>query len=459
MKQAKTTTSAAGDARISQTSISAQIARLRWLAHLRWFEIAAIAVLSILQNYTHGLAFLDKLVLVAFLCLFNLVLIRSLKRGRADRADRLIFIPAVVLGLDIVVWLGLMLTTSPYLVAVPVFLLAVAASLLPWRVAYVLAGFSCLVFLLFRALNYLRDMPQAHDVPVIVLGSLAVMGCFVAIVYFTNAILSRLRRINTRLLEANRQLSGLDLAKSRFLRMSSHQLRGPLAAIHALVSAVQEVGGLSHKQYDLMLKIHHRLDEMMVQLDEMMRLSSLHESRYETKRRQAVEATRVLNETVKGFQEEARQKGLKLTLQTEALGPIQAWDDALETIIENLLSNAVKYTPSGGSISVRASKAGPSVEIEVADTGIGIPPQQQGQVFREFFRATNAQQISGGTGLGLSITKAIVDRLGGQIRFVSAVGIGTTVTVILPSASLAAGPTEVVASDPPQAAKELPTTK
>ena len=75
--------------------------------------------------------------------------------------------------------------------------------------------------------------------------------CFFGTVYFTDAILERLRAINRRLSEANRQLSGLDLAKSRFLRISSHQLRGPLAAIHTLISAAEEVGGFSPKQVEL----------------------------------------------------------------------------------------------------------------------------------------------------------------------------------------------------------------
>jgi signal transduction histidine kinase len=267
----------------------------------------------------------------------------------------------------------------------------------------------------------------------------AVVATMGLTVYFTNAIIGRLRRINQRLTDANRQLSALDLTKSRFLRISSHQLRSPLAAIHVMLSAMQEVGGLNHKQYELVLKIQGRCEEIMGQVDEMMLLSTIKESLAETAGRHDVEVGVIVRESVSAFAEEARQRSLALTVDEGLAGlRVTAWDDAIETIMEHLVGNALKYTPAQGSVTVGWRQEDKNARITVADTGIGIPPEQQAQLFHEFFRATNARQICCGTGLGLAIVKAIVERLGGEVAIESALGKGTTACVKLPISGLAA---------------------
>jgi signal transduction histidine kinase len=251
-------------------------------------------------------------------------------------------------------------------------------------------------------------------------------------VSFVNAILARLRRLNRRLVESNRALAALDLTKSRFLRISSHQLRGPLAAITSLLSAMESAGPLSGKQADLIRRMRDRSRDVMAEIDEMMLLSTVKESAEETTRLAPVNLPKVITDTAACFRDEAAQRGLTITLNCGEAARVDAWDDALETVFEHLFSNALKYTPSGGRVTVSCRANGALAEVEVADTGVGIPEGQREQAFHEFFRGTNARQIAGGTGLGLAICKAIVERLGGAIALDSREGQGTTVRLRLP---------------------------
>ena len=107
----------------------------------------------------------------------------------------------------------------------------------------------------------------------------------------------------------------------------------------------------------------------------------------------------------------------------------------IEQMLENLVSNAIKYTPSGGRVSLTLGSGEPNhLRIEIRDTGIGIPVEEQSQLYGEFFRASNAKTVSEhGTGLGLAIVKQTAELHGGRIRVESKESEGTTFTVDLPA--------------------------
>ncbi len=104
----------------------------------------------------------------------------------------------------------------------------------------------------------------------------------------------------------------------------------------------------------------------------------------------------------------------------------------LERVLTNLLSNAVKYSPERGTIRVRVTRQDSQAVLEVADEGIGIPPEAQARLFEPFYRAANVGATTSGFGLGLYIVQEIVQRHGGRIELDSAEGQGTLVRVILP---------------------------
>ncbi len=104
-------------------------------------------------------------------------------------------------------------------------------------------------------------------------------------------------------------------------------------------------------------------------------------------------------------------------------------------MIHNLLFNAVKYTPENRAVHLWVTRRGDQIQMEVSDTGIGIPAEDVSHVFDEFFRASNARGLDkDGSGLGLAIVRKIVQRHGGQISVVSELNRGTTFTVLLPIA-------------------------
>jgi len=130
----------------------------------------------------------------------------------------------------------------------------------------------------------------------------------------------------------------------------------------------------------------------------------------------------------------AKEKSITVTSNVDpSVGQIVGDEFSMNEMVTNLLFNAVKYTPENKSVHLEAKGREDSVQIDIADTGIGIPAGELGHVFDEFFRASNAKKREkDGTGLGLSIVKQIVERHNGKISVQSQEGQGTTFTVTLP---------------------------
>jgi anti-sigma regulatory factor (Ser/Thr protein kinase) len=124
----------------------------------------------------------------------------------------------------------------------------------------------------------------------------------------------------------------------------------------------------------------------------------------------------------------AQERGItiQVDIPPSGIGTVAAGANELEKVLLNLLTNAIKYNVDGGRITLRAEGGKKSVRISVSDTGQGIAPENQARVFDRW--VTGGQ----GTGIGLSIVKATVERHGGEIALESQLGVGTTVTFVLP---------------------------
>src|SRR5262249_3027784 len=131
--------------------------------------------------------------------------------------------------------------------------------------------------------------------------------------------------------------------------------------------------------------------------------------------------------------ERAGRRGITLgRMVDERVGMIRADERKVKQVVLNLLSNAIKFTPEGGRIDVRAAMNEELVEVSVADTGVGIAPEDQDKVFEEFRQVGTADKKVEGTGLGLALSRRFVELHGGRIWVKSVVGEGSTFTFTLP---------------------------
>jgi two-component system phosphate regulon sensor histidine kinase PhoR len=141
-----------------------------------------------------------------------------------------------------------------------------------------------------------------------------------------------------------------------------------------------------------------------------------------------------ISRALDAVERKAKDKSISVTSHVDPLvSQIVGNQFSINEMIANLLFNAIKYTPENKTVHIEASGHDDYVQIDITDTGIGIPADEIENVFEEFFRASNAKESEkDGTGLGLSIVKQIVERHGGKISVQSKQGEGSTFTVILP---------------------------
>jgi signal transduction histidine kinase len=235
------------------------------------------------------------------------------------------------------------------------------------------------------------------------------------------------------LAEQNEQLRELDRLKDEFVSLVSHELRTPLTSIHGYVELLLEDEGQLDDDQRRFLEIVNRNSERLLALvADLLFLAQIDAGKPAIELGQ-VDLNRIVEECVEASSPVADSKGIDLSLQAQRLPKLEGDPARLAQVLDNLVSNALKFTPGGGSVEVRLRAEDGQAVLEVQDTGLGIPEEEQGQLFERFFRSSSSTEAAiPGTGLGLTITKAIVDRHGGTIDVESAANAGTTVRVRLP---------------------------
>ena len=237
---------------------------------------------------------------------------------------------------------------------------------------------------------------------------------------------------------AYQALAKLDQMKSQFALTVTHELRSPVSVVRSLLRTMAGgyAGALSDAQQDIVLRALRRADFLQTLIDDLLDLAAAKSELGEREVRVPVSLEEAVARVVQRFQVPAQEAQIDLAWRcegTEQPPTIMATPEGVDRILNNLVSNAIKYTPKGGRVTVTLSCGGGSVDLEVMDTGIGIPADAVPHVFEEFYRAPNAKaQEKEGTGLGLAISKDLVLRYGGEIGLWSAVGQGSVFTVTFP---------------------------
>ncbi len=230
--------------------------------------------------------------------------------------------------------------------------------------------------------------------------------------------------------EAEAQSAG----KSRFLAHMSHELRTPLNAVIGFSDIMRQrlFGPVPDRYAEYAESIHTAGGHLLALINDVLDVSRIEADRYELNIerfdvREAVSAALAL------VRVQADDKGVDLAavLPPEAL-IVAADRRAMKQMLLNLLSNGVKFTPSGGSVTVAAEALGPMLELTVADTGVGVAPEDLARLGRPFEQAGGAEQRAQGTGLGLSLVRSLAELHQGTMSIDSTPGEGTAVTVRLP---------------------------
>lgn len=229
-----------------------------------------------------------------------------------------------------------------------------------------------------------------------------------------------------------------DKAKSEFIFMMTHELKGPLMAIQSLLEVMLKgyVGTLAEKQRELVERIYTRIDSVME-----VSTGLLDIYQWQSQRPQAIWVPLSMKEQVQKavdlFKTSAEEKALSFEVELPEDDPIiMATEEEMEKILNNLITNAIKYTPSGGRITLALSAPEDRVLLRVKDTGIGMTPEDRDRIFEDFFRTQEAKKIDPyGRGIGLPFVKKVVEFLGGEIGVASKKGEGTEFTLSLPKAT------------------------
>jgi PAS domain S-box-containing protein len=221
----------------------------------------------------------------------------------------------------------------------------------------------------------------------------------------------------------------MDRMKREFISTVSHELRTPLTSIRGSLGllAAGVLGDLSEKAGS-MVKIAHQNSERLVRIiNDILDIEKIEAGKLEL-HCERVALRPLLEQAVAVNQGYADKYQVRLVLDSASVGDAVVADaDRLMQVMANLLSNATKFSASGAVVSVRASREGELMRVEVEDRGSGIPEEFRGRVFEKFAQADgSSSRRADGTGLGLSIARQLVEAMGGSIGFHTEMGRGTT---------------------------------
>ncbi|HSX47281.1 MAG TPA: HAMP domain-containing sensor histidine kinase, partial [Patescibacteria group bacterium] len=227
----------------------------------------------------------------------------------------------------------------------------------------------------------------------------------------------------------------IDRTKSEFVSLASHQLRTPLTAINWYTESLLNLKNIKYsvKQKKLLSELFDATKRSSKLISDLLNVTELDLGTYKFEP-QLINIREIIKNVDNDLKQIIKQKKIDLKIYIDRnLPKIKLDERVLTIIIQNLISNSVKYTPKNGSIKVRVTPKKDSILISVSDNGIGIPKDQQSQVFKKLFRADNAKKLDpNNSGLGLYISSSMASKIGGKIWFKSTEEIGSTFYVKLP---------------------------
>ena len=431
---------------------AALLLRIRVFVNMRWLAILGIIITTLMASQVFHISFSTFPVYLtcALMALYNLVLLRQVRSLKPEKTSSVIQSARTYSNLHILLDL-LALTVilhftggieNPFLFYF-VFHIILASIALPYKTVYLLATSAMVMVSLLVGLEYAGVIPHVNLEGFVlptryqeghrILPILACLGTMLyGTAYMSTAISGELRKRQrqvvqlreellqekTRELEqSSREIARLEVEKSRFLRflgIAAHDLKAPLTAIQGFLWVM--LGGfsgeLNEKQKNMLERSTRRINELLSLISDLLDIPRI-ETGQIVQEMKEISLRQLVRNCLDDPRNLAKQKGIKLRVELpETLPKIYGSGPRLQQVLANLVNNAISYTPEG-MVTVRVKERGNDIQVEVMDTGIGIPPEDLPRVFDDFFRASNVEVK--GTGLGLSIARRIVEAHGGKI--------------------------------------------
>jgi len=333
-----------------------------------------------------------------------------------------------------------------------------ASVLLPRAYGYLYAGAAAALFSMLVIAEYFQWMPHVHLAGLVSpqrfqrglyvgVALFALGGTLFACAYLASAIAQQLRRREKDLLKANvscearagqlarlnTRLEELDESRSQFIRLVTHELRAPVAAIQSYLRLILDGYVPPEKQPEIIAKSERRALEQLALISDLLDLARLQEKRHPSEP-EMVDVADILQGVTDLMRARAEDKDVLFSVEVEPnLPPVEATPEHVKQLWTNMISNAIKYTEPGGIVVVSLAQNPSYVVGVVRDTGIGMTPEQLSHIFDEFYRTEEAKAMERqGTGLGLSIVKRIVETYGGRVWVESEKGKGSKFSFALP---------------------------
>ena len=228
------------------------------------------------------------------------------------------------------------------------------------------------------------------------------------------------------------EISAAERMQNDFISSVSHELRTPLTAIKGWSETLRQGGAadeeLMNKGLEVISSEAERLSGIVEELLDFSRMQGGHM----TMRFGRMDVLAELEEAVVLFRERAKREDIDLVyIEGENLSPITGDKDRLKQVFINIIDNAIKYSNAGGRVRIEAVQMGGNVQIVISDSGVGIPKSDLPNIKNKFYKANRTRP---GSGIGLALADEIIRRHKGRLEIDSEEGVGTTVTITLPTA-------------------------
>jgi signal transduction histidine kinase/DNA-binding response OmpR family regulator len=244
---------------------------------------------------------------------------------------------------------------------------------------------------------------------------------------------SELEAFSHSILRAKEEVERASKFKDQFLSTMSHELRTPLNAVLGFsdLLAEERYGSLNDRQKRYVNNIHTGGQHLLKLISDILDLSKIEAGRMDLAI-QEVPIESAFEDVLSTLKPLAEKKSQILSQSSEGHLIVRADITRLKQMLMNLAGNAIKFTPEGGRIELAACETNGQIRVEVRDTGPGIPPEEQNQIFQAFYRLRQSGAAIEGTGLGLAITQRLAELHGGTLRLESQPGQGSCFYFSLP---------------------------